>query len=47
MACTDAKYEDRFAKALNTTTGWRINGNHLELLDADGAAVARFEERNL
>lgn len=47
MACMDAKYEDRFAQALNATAGWHIDGNHLELLAADGVPVARFEERNL
>jgi heat shock protein HslJ len=47
MACPDTKYEDAFARALNATANWKITGNHLELFDANGTPVARFEERNL
>lgn len=47
MACPDMKYEAAFAKALDLTQTWTINGPHLELFDANGAMVARFEERNL
>lgn len=47
MACADMKYETDFARALNATASWKITGNHLDLLDANGATLARFEERNL
>lgn len=47
MACPDEKYESAFARALDDTVTWKITGNHLELFDAAGAPVARFEERNL
>lgn len=47
MACPDMKLEGTFAKALNATVSWKVTGNHLELFDANGAQVARFEARNL
>lgn len=47
MACPDMKYESAFAKALETTATWKISGAHLELSDAAGTMLARFESRNL
>jgi hypothetical protein len=40
-------FESAFEKALNDAARWKISGAHLELFDANGAVVARFEERNL
>ena len=34
---------DRFGRGLGETARHRIAGNHLELLDAEGAVMARFE----
>ena len=47
MACPNMAFESAFEKALNDATRWKISGAHLELFDANGAVVARFEERNL
>lgn len=47
MACPDMKYEGAFARALAATTSWKISGAHLELSDAAGTMLARFESRNL
>lgn len=47
MACPDMKYENAFAKALEATATWTISGAHLELSDAGGTMLARFESRNL
>jgi copper homeostasis protein (lipoprotein) len=47
MACPNMDLESAFGKALNAATRWKISGAHLELFDADGKVVARFEERNL
>ncbi|HMN45806.1 MAG TPA: META domain-containing protein [Povalibacter sp.] len=47
MACPNMDFEAAFGKALNAATRWKISGAHLELFDADGKVVARFEERNL
>lgn len=47
MACPNMDFESAFGKALNAATRWKISGAHLELFDADGKVVARFEERNL
>jgi copper homeostasis protein (lipoprotein) len=44
MACPPwADIERTFAYALATTTGSRLIGHHLELLDADGKVLARFD----
>ena len=46
MACTDSRNpEQRFSRAINSAAAWKISGNRLELLDAAGAALARFEAR--
>ena len=47
MACPDMRIPDAFTKALAATARWRVNGAHLELLDAAGTLQARFESRNL
>ena len=47
MACPDVEYEDGFTKALEATASWKIGGAHLELSDAAGSVLARFESRNL
>ncbi len=47
MACADVNFEDAFVKALESSSGWQISGAHLELFDASGRIVARFESRNL
>lgn len=47
MACPHSAFESTFEQALNAAAGWKISGSHLELYDAGGAVVARFEERNL
>ena len=39
--------EGPFLETLGRVQGYRITGSHLELLDAGGAVVARFESRNL
>jgi len=46
MACPGGMdVASRFAGALGTASGWRILGRHLELTDAAGTLVARFEAR--
>jgi heat shock protein HslJ len=46
MACTDANNpEQRFNNAINNSASYKISGNRLELLDASGAVLARFEAR--
>ncbi|HWK73203.1 MAG TPA: META domain-containing protein [Povalibacter sp.] len=47
MACPDVNFEEAFVKALESTRHWKISGAHLELSDATGKVVARFESRNL
>jgi len=47
MACVGPDLETPFLEALGRVQGSRITGQHLELLDAGGAVVARFEARNL
>lgn len=43
-ACPDGMDRDQaLAKALQSTAGYRIDGAHLEIVDASGAALARFE----
>jgi hypothetical protein len=39
------EYELEFKKALGNAKSWQITGQHLELYDENGAAVARFEAR--
>ncbi|MFA9438218.1 META domain-containing protein [Uliginosibacterium sp. sgz301328] len=44
MACISGmEQEQRFLDALGEVAKWRINGSHLELLDATGRSLARFE----
>lgn len=44
MACPDAMdLEQQFLRALEGVQGYRIRGRELELLDATGAVIARFE----
>jgi copper homeostasis protein (lipoprotein) len=44
MACSAGMdQEQKFTAALKRVTGWRISGQRLELLDAAGQPVARFE----
>ena len=46
MACTDSRNpEQSFSRAINGAAAWKITGNQLELLDASGVALARFEAR--
>jgi copper homeostasis protein (lipoprotein) len=48
MACPEGmEAEKAFIEALPRVQSWRIAGVHLELLDAGGAVVARFESRPL
>lgn len=47
MACPEVNFEDALLKALESTRHWKISGAHLELADATGQVVARFESRNL
>jgi hypothetical protein len=42
MACPD-DVDRRFRQALGQVERYRIRGSHLEMLDAAGAVVARFE----
>jgi putative lipoprotein len=44
MACESGmEQEQRFLRSLERVERYRIAGTHLELLDAEGAVVARFE----
>lgn len=44
MACASGmQQEDCFLRALGTVERYRINGNHLDLIDASGTVVAEFE----
>jgi copper homeostasis protein (lipoprotein) len=46
MACVGGmEYELESKKALGNAKSWQITGQHLELYDENGAAVARFEAR--
>jgi putative lipoprotein len=48
MACTEGmETEKAFLDVLEKVSGWRITGQQLELLDAGGNVVARFEARHL
>lgn len=47
MFCPDMPTETALLAALKATTGWRISGSQLELLDANRQPLARFEARNL
>ena len=46
MACTDTNNpEQKFTAAINGAAAWKITGNQLDLLNASGALLARFEAR--
>lgn len=47
MACDDMSTETALLEAIKSTTGWRISGSQLELLDAQQHSLATFEARNL
>jgi heat shock protein HslJ len=48
MACTDGMAQERaFLDTLAKVARWRITGQRLELYDATGASLARFESRYL
>jgi heat shock protein HslJ len=48
MACVDGMdLEREFLEALPRVAAWRVAGVHLELTDARGAVIARFESRPL
>lgn len=47
MACPEMIIEDALLKALDATVRWSISGDDLNLIGADGTAVASFEARNL
>jgi copper homeostasis protein (lipoprotein) len=48
MACVEGmETEKAFLEALAQVRSWRIAGIHLELMDAGGAVLARFESRPL
>jgi heat shock protein HslJ len=47
MACPDMEREAALLKALEATSGWRIEGAQLDLMDAGANLLARFEARNL
>jgi heat shock protein HslJ len=47
MACQEGSdTEKAFLGALEQVHAWKIMGQHLELFDASGALVARFEARH-
>lgn len=44
MACpTGMEQEQRFLQSIERVERYRISGSHLEMLDAAGAVIARFE----
>lgn len=46
MACVQAMDQERvFLESLSTVARWRIDGERMELLDNQGAAVLQFEAR--
>jgi heat shock protein HslJ len=46
MACVEGmEQEQAFLKALDSTASWEITGEHLELYDASGGMLLRFEAR--
>ena len=48
MACpTGMETETAFARALGAAVRYRLLAHHLELIDAEGTTVARFEAREL
>ena len=48
MACKEGmEQEAAFHKALESTASWEIRGEHLELFDAGGVMLLRFEPRHM
>ena len=48
MACLEGgDTEQAFLEALRHVRTWKITGQHLELFDAAGILVARFEARHM
>ena len=48
MACAEGmETEKAFMAALGRVSGWRIAGQQLELLDADGNVIGKFEARHM
>ena len=48
MACMEGmEQEAAFLKALESTASWEIRGEHLELFDAGGGMLMRFESRHM
>jgi heat shock protein HslJ len=48
MACLEGGETERaFLDALGRVTGWGMAGQQLELMDASGGVVARFEARQM
>lgn len=48
MACTEGmQQEQAFLDALGNTAAWKVTGEHLELYDSHGTALARFEATHL
>lgn len=48
MYCPEVQdQEQAFLTALERVAGWRLDGQHLELLDEEGAVLLRLEERPL
>ena len=45
MACPAMAQEQAYFNALNATTGWRVSGERLQLVDAQGKAQAEFTAR--
>ena len=45
MACPALAQEQAYLNALNATTGWRVSGERLQLVDAQGKAQAEFIAR--
>jgi heat shock protein HslJ len=48
MACMEGMETERaFMNALGQVNGWRLTGTQLELTDAGGKVVARFDGRHM
>jgi copper homeostasis protein (lipoprotein) len=45
MACPDMATENAFLKALDQVATWKVTGGKLELADAQGTVLLRFESR--
>ena len=48
MACKESmEQEAAFLKGLGSAAAWEIRGEHLELYDAAGGLLLRFESRHM